>query len=532
MVNPPTGPADPPQRLDLPRLVLAAPTSGAGKTTVATGLMAALRARGLRVSPHKVGPDYIDPSYHALATGRPGRNLDAVLCGPRRLAPLFAHGARGADIAIVEGVMGLFDGVAHPEAGQDADHASTAHVARLLDAPVVLVVDASGASRSIAALVSGFRSFDPRIHLAGVILNRVGTPRHRALLTDALADINMPVFGAVPRDPGVHTPSRHLGLVPAAERRRDALNAVERLGELITGTCDLDALTRLARAAPPLHTTVWNPHTTLDATAAPVTATTSTAPPPPPGTGQGRPARIAVAGGAAFTFGYPEHVELLAAAGAEVLTVDPLRDETLPAGTDALIIGGGFPEEHAGALSANAPLRTRIAAFAAAGHPVSAECAGLLYLARTLQDAPMCGVLAIDAVMGPRLTLGYRTAIAATTSPLAAAGTVLGAHEFHRTTLLPAPPGAPPAAWQLPAATDDIPTRRGGAPASCWRAEGFVHLRVHASYLHLHWAGQPDIARRLLRAAHDARRGAPRPAPRSPAGGTPARTGGAHRGAA
>ncbi len=524
MVSTPTAPADPPtsQHLHLPRLVLAAPTSGAGKTTVATGLMAALRARGLRVSPHKVGPDYIDPSYHALATGRPGRNLDAVLCGPDRLAPLFAHGAQGADIAVVEGVMGLFDGVAHPEAGQDADHASTAHIARLLGAPVVLVVDASGAARSIAALVAGFRSFDPRVHLAGVILNRVGTARHRALLTDALAEIAVPVFGAVPRDPGVHTPSRHLGLVPAAERRRDALDAVERLGALITATCDLDALTRLARATPPLHTTAWNPHTAL-------TSTTATADAPPQsGPGQGRPARIAVAGGAAFTFGYPEHVELLTAAGAEVLTVDPLRDETLPAGTDALIIGGGFPEEHAGALGANAPLRARIAAFAAAGHPVAAECAGLLYLARTLQDAPMCGVLDIDAVMGPRLTLGYRTAIAATTSPLAAAGTVLGAHEFHRTTLLPAPPGAPPPAWHLPAATDDIPTRRGGAPASCWRAEGFVHLRVHASYLHLHWAGQPDIARRLLRAAHDARRDAPRPR----ADGTPARTGGAHRGAA
>ncbi|MCL9797841.1 cobyrinate a,c-diamide synthase, partial [Frankia sp. AgKG'84/4] len=289
MVSPPTSPTGRSQRLELPRLVLAAPTSGAGKTTVATGLMAALRARGLRVSPHKVGPDYIDPSYHALATGRPGRNLDAVLCGPDRLAPLFAHGARGADIAVVEGVMGLFDGVAHPEPGQDADHASTAHIARLLHAPVVLVVDASGASRSIAALVTGFRSFDPRVHLAGVILNRVATPRHRALLTDALTDIAMPVFGAVPRDPGVHTPSRHLGLVPAAERRRDALDAVDRLGELITGTCDLDALIRLARAAPALRSTVWNPHTALtptsppntDVDVTPQTAPVSAAPPTP-----------------------------------------------------------------------------------------------------------------------------------------------------------------------------------------------------------------------------------------------------------
>ncbi|WP_261576473.1 cobyrinate a,c-diamide synthase, partial [Frankia gtarii] len=261
--------------LDLPRLVLAAPTSGAGKTTVTTGLMAALRARGLRVSPHKVGPDYIDPGYHALATGRPGRNLDAVLCGAARLAPLFAHGARGADVAVVEGVMGLFDGVARPQPGEAADHACTAHVARLLDAPVILVVDVSGAARSIAALVAGFRAFDRRIHLAGVILNRVGSPRHRELLTEALADIGMAVFGAVPREQAVHTPSRHLGLVPAAERRPAAVDAVDRLGALIAASCDLDGLLRVARAAPPLRTDTWNPTAALAATAE--TAGTGTA---------------------------------------------------------------------------------------------------------------------------------------------------------------------------------------------------------------------------------------------------------------
>ncbi|WP_101833640.1 cobyrinate a,c-diamide synthase, partial [Frankia canadensis] len=245
--------------LALPRLVLAAPSSGAGKTTVTTGLMAALRARGLRVSPHKVGPDYIDPSYHALACGRPGRNLDAVLCGAHRLPGLFAHGAHGADLAVVEGVMGLFDGVARPAPGQDGDHASTAHVARLLDAPVVLVVDVSGAARSLAALVSGFRAFDPRLRLAGVILNRVGSDRHRDLLTDALDAIAVPVLGAVPRDTAVHTPSRHLGLVPAAERRPAAVDAVDRLGALVAATCDLDALLRVARAAPPLRVTPWDP---------------------------------------------------------------------------------------------------------------------------------------------------------------------------------------------------------------------------------------------------------------------------------
>ncbi len=196
------------------RLVVAAPASGHGKTTVATGLMAALRERGLTVSGHKVGPDYIDPGYHSLATGRPGRNLDPVLCGADRIAPLFAHGAAGAGIAVIEGVMGLFDGRGSTAEG------STAHVARLLGAPVVLVVDAAAQGRSVAALVSGFAAYDPQVRLAGVILNRVGSARHEEILRDALAGIGMPVVGALRRDDAVAVPSRHLGLVPVAERRR------------------------------------------------------------------------------------------------------------------------------------------------------------------------------------------------------------------------------------------------------------------------------------------------------------------------
>ncbi|WP_462187361.1 cobyrinate a,c-diamide synthase, partial [Frankia sp. CcWB2] len=415
-----------------------------------------------------------------------------------------------------------------------------AHVARLLDAPVVLVVDVSGAARSIAALVAGFRGFDRRIRLAGVILNRVGSPRHRDLLTEALDDIAVPVLGAVPREQAVHTPSRHLGLVPAAERRPAAVAAVDRLGALVGSACDLDALLRVARTAPPLRVARWDPATVLAAAGpadpaaiAPVAVTT--ADPAVPAVPD-RPPRVAVAGGAAFTFGYPEHIELLTAAGADVVPVDPLRDETLPPGTDALIIGGGFPEEHVAALADNARLRAEVAAFAARGGPVAAECAGLLYLARTLDGAPMCGVLDVEAVMGPRLTLGYRSAIAAADSPLAAAGTTVHAHEFHRTVLLPPPgrspsdprspsparggaAGGPPgpsgvAAWWLPIpGTAPRPApgrvagggRRGGEQAaSPWMSEGFVHRRVHASYLHLHWAGRPGAATRLLAAARAA----------------------------
>ena len=227
----------------VPRLVIAAPASGHGKTTVATGLMAALAARGLAVSGHKVGPDYIDPGYHALATGRPGRNLDPVLCGEELIGPLFAHGAAGAGIAVVEGVMGLFDGRGSGPAG------STAHVAGLLGAPVVLVVDASAQGRSVAALVSGFAGYDPGVKLRGVILNRVGSARHEEILRDALAGIGMPVLGVLGRDDAVAAPSRHLGLVPAAEREGPARQAVARLATLVAKSVDLDAVVALAASA-------------------------------------------------------------------------------------------------------------------------------------------------------------------------------------------------------------------------------------------------------------------------------------------
>jgi cobyrinic acid a,c-diamide synthase len=232
------------------RLVIAAPASGCGKTTVACGLMAALRGRGLVVSGHKVGPDYIDPGYHALATGRPPRNLDPFLSGEDLIAPMFRHGAAGAQIAVIEGVMGLFDGV-DPAAVPDRepDFGSTAHVARLLGAPVVLVVDAARAGRSVAALAAGFAAFDPRTPVHGVILNRVASDRHERLLREALAASGIAVYGVIRRTDGIVTPSRHLGLIPAAERPAVAGQAITRLGELIAASCDLDALLALARSA-------------------------------------------------------------------------------------------------------------------------------------------------------------------------------------------------------------------------------------------------------------------------------------------
>ncbi|MBT2366761.1 cobyrinate a,c-diamide synthase [Streptomyces sp. ISL-10] len=468
------------------RLVIAAPSSGAGKTTVATGLMAAFAGRGLAVSPHKVGPDYIDPGYHALATGRPGRNLDAYLCGTELIAPLFAHGARGCELALVEGVMGLYDGAA----GQ-GELASTAQVAKLLRAPVVLVVDASSQSRSVAALVHGFASWDPGVRIGGVILNKVATDRHERLLREALEESGVPVMGVLRRADVMATPSRHLGLVPVAERQTEALDAVAAMAERVRAGCDLDALLALARSAPALHAEAWDP-----AVVGPPTAGGRDVPTLPRSSARGVPAVppndrptpvVAVAGGAAFTFSYAEHVELLRAAGAEVVTFDPLRDEQLPDGTRGLVIGGGFPEVYAPELSANEPLRKAVAELARSGAPVAAECAGLLYLARSLDGKPMCGVLDADARMTGRLTLGYREAVAVGDSPLAAAGTRLRGHEFHRTVLEPG--AGPTPAWGMVR-----PERR---------VEGFVQQGVHASYLHTHWASRPEVAARFAEACRE-----------------------------
>jgi cobyrinic acid a,c-diamide synthase len=444
-----------------PRLIIAGTRSGDGKTTVATGLMAALRATGLRVSAHKVGPDYIDPGYHAVATGLPGRNLDPFLVGEDLIAPLFRHGRGPADVSVIEGVMGLFDG-----AVGRGDLASTAHVARLLAAPIVLVVSAAGAGRSIAATVHGFASFDPRVQVAGVVLNRVSTPRHEQILREALADLGLPVLGALPAEAELHAPSRHLGLVPAAERAAQVRDWLPRLRELAARHLDLDRLLAIARSAPALTATPWSPGQAV------------VAPAPAPA-----PARVAVAAGRAFTFGYAEHRELLEAAGAEVAEFDPMADEHLPPGSDALIAGGGFPEVYAADLTANAVLRAEVRQRAAEGMPVLAECAGLLWLGADLDGHEQCGVLPARARMTGRLTLGYREAVAVTDSPLAPAGTTIRAHEFHRTVSEPASGQTP--AWRL---ADGL-------------TSGWATGRLLASYLHVHWAGVPGVATRLLGAA-------------------------------
>jgi cobyrinic acid a,c-diamide synthase len=444
----------------LPRLVIAAPSTGQGKTTIAAGLMAALRAAGHEVSGHKAGPDYIDPGYHALATGRTGRNLDPHLTGEQRIVPLLLHGAAGAGIAIIEGVMGLFDG----RLGTDG-FASTAHIAALTATPVVLVLDVARQSRTAAAVAAGLASFDPAVHVAGVVLNRAGSARNDAEITRALDRAGLPVFGTLPRDEAISAPSRHLGLVPAGERAASAA-MIARLGELVARHLDLDALLAVARNAPALDARPWDPRAEVRAA------------------GPSRPV-VAMAGGRAFTFRYAETEELLQAAGCEVVTFDPAADAALPAGTQGVYLGGGFPEVYAAELAANRSLLRDLSCAAAAGIPVVAECAGLLYLARCLDETAMAGIIPAAAAMTGRLTLRYPEATAACDSLLTRAGERVTGHEFHRTATVPAA-GARPA-WDIDGTRD-----------------GFTSATLHASYLHVHWAGHPRLAQRFADAVHAA----------------------------
>lgn len=448
-----------------PAVVIAAPSSGSGKTTVATGLMGALRRAGQRVAPFKVGPDFIDPGYHALATGLPGRNLDPVLVGDSLIGPLYRHGAAGADVAVVEGVMGLFDGRIDP-AWAGAARGSTAHVAGLLGAPVVLVVDARGQSHSIAALLHGFSTFDETVRIAGVILNRVGSPRHEEVLRQACDQAGVHVFGAIPRADELSVPSRHLGLVTAVEHGALARRAVEAMTELVARHVDTGAVLAAARSHVP--DAPWDP-----AVAEPVTGGVV----------------VAVAAGRAFSFGYPEHIELLTASGAEVVEFDPLLDP-LPSAVDALVLPGGFPEQFTAELSANDVVRGQISALAAAGAPVHAECAGLVYLVDDLDGTPMCGVLSGTARFTDKLTIGYRDAVATSDSSVHPNGARVVGHEFHRTKVTFARDYDP--AWVF---------RTGGQARGATATDGAVHAGVHAAYLHTHAAAHPLAVTRFVAAA-------------------------------
>src|SRR5262245_56886594 len=436
-----------------PRLVVAGTHSGVGKTTVATGLVAALRASGHRPATAKVGPDFIDPGYHALASGRPPRNLDAWLCGEGAIVPLAARAGAGADVLVVEGVMGLFDGAA------DGRASSTADVARLLTAPVVLVVDAGAMAGSVTAVVHGFATLDPRVGVAGVILNRVGSDGHETQLREALEPVGLPVLGALHRDDRLTWRDRHLGLVPVAERPGEVRRSLDALGAAVAERVDLPAVMALAATARPL------------AAVAPV-------PLPPPGP----PVRVAVAGGAAFTFTYADTVDALMAGGAEVVPFDPRRDAELPADIDGLVVGGGFPETFAAELAANRPLLDDAASRIRDGLATWAECGGLLWLSRELDGHAMVGLIPAIGRMTDRLTLGYRTATTTTASPLGPEGTEFRGHEFHYSRLYPG------------GGALHLEARFGHGP------EGYATPRLLATYVHHHPGGDPSAVAAFLAA--------------------------------
>lgn len=444
-------------------LVIAAPASGCGKTTVTLALLAALRRRDLTVAPFKVGPDFIDPGHHAAVCGRPSRNLDGWMCGEGGVRETFARGCRGAEVAVVEGVMGLFDG-----ASGNNDVGSTAEIARWLDGRILLVVDARSQARSAAVLVQGFSRFDPRLEFAGVIFNRVGSARHAQLLRDALASVPglPPLLGCLPRDEELALRERHLGLVTAGEAALDDA-FYDRLAGWLERHVDVEALL----LPPPLQK---GGRGGFDPSEIPLN------PPLPKGEAKPR-VRIAVARDEAFCFCYPENLELLTAAGAEIVPFSPLGDRSLPADIDGLYLPGGYPELHAERLAQNVSLLREIREAATAGLPVYAECGGFMLLAESIDERPMAGVFPARALMlTKRKALGYRQVTLTADSPLGPAGTVARGHEFHYSET------------EIPEEVERC-YRLCNPGGEDLGPEGYRVHNVLASYVHLHFGSNPQV---------------------------------------
>jgi len=427
-------------------IVVAGTHSGVGKTSITLGLIGALRRRGLTVQPFKVGPDFIDPLHHSHASGRPPRNLDGWMLSPDQNLQRYARATADADVAVIEGVMGLFDG-----SEGKSDRGSTAEMAKLLDLPVLLVIDASAMARSAAALIHGYCSFDPDLRVAGVILNNVGSDAHADMIRDAVAG-SAPIIGALPRQRDLAVPERHLGLHLPHEARVDY---VTQLADLIVEGLDLDALlanSRTERRSAPIETSQPAPR-----------------------------ARLAVGRDEAFCFYYTDNLELLEQAGAALIPFSPIGDR-LPDDVDGIYLGGGYPELHPQALAENTATRGAIREFAAGGGPIYAECGGLMYLAQTLEldgvSYPMCGVLPFSTRMPAGLTLSYIEVT--TTQGLFGSGQTARGHLFHQSAIVGQPNGR--RCYQ-------ITTSRGDKVE-----EGYATRNVLASYAHLHFASNPAIA--------------------------------------
>lgn len=455
--------------LTLPRIVLAGVSSGAGKTTITTAFIAHIRARGITVQPFKVGPDYIDPSHLALAAARPCYNLDTWMMPPGRMLDVFCRGAASAEIAVIEGMMGLYDGQS-----STSEVGSTAEVARILQAPVVLVIDAGAMARSAAAVVLGFQQLDPEVRIAGVIANRVGGAGHARLLQEAIeAETGIPFLGYVRHSPDALVPERHLGLVPAAERTVST-QQLTKLGEQFGQTCDSEKLFALARQAPPIEPGSEELFSSQETT--------------------GQHVRIAIAQDEAFNFYYPDTLDLLRLAGAELVPFSPLHHTVLPGHISGIYIGGGFPEEYAHGLSTNERMRAALARLVGKGMPCYAECGGLMYLCQSIRHAsgeelPMVGVIARQSVMSSDpggLVIGYREATALRDTLLMRQGEVVRGHEFHY-SCLNVPLARAEAAYEF--------TAHG-------QVEGFARGNLLATYMHLSFSGFPLAAQRFVAAAH------------------------------
>ncbi|MCY4579898.1 MAG: cobyrinate a,c-diamide synthase [Chloroflexi bacterium] len=447
-----------------PAVVLAGTRSGVGKTTIATGIMGALARRGLRVQPFKCGPDYIDPSYHLMACGVPSRNLDTWLLSHDTVLEFYGRAAQPANVAVVEGVMGLYDGHANL-----TEQGSTAEVAKLLRTPVVLIASAARVARSVAAEVLGFQKFDPSVNIAGVVLNGVGSPRHLEFCKPPIEDATgLPVLGYMPRRDDLRVPERHLGLIPTVEGVV-VEEWFDKLTAQVEETIDLDRLLEVATQA---HTPIVEPSIF-----------------PAQSQSQPRRARIAVAQDKAFNFYYQDSLDLLEAWGAEIVPFSPLYDEVLPSEVGGVYIGGGFPELFARELSANSSMKRSISDAHAAGRKIYAECGGLMYLGETLTDFDgeahaMVGLIPAKSSMSKgRLTLGYREVEALAEGALLSKGERVRGHEFHWSVA-----DSPASAEQ---ATYTVCSQDG-------RIEGFRDGSLWASYIHVHMGSRPGMARRFV----------------------------------
>ena len=453
-------------------LVVAGTRSGCGKTSVALGLMRAFARRGLRVQAFKAGPDFIDPGHHGLATGRASHNLDDWMCGAQGVREIFERYAADADVVVVEGVMGLFDGFSATD-----DAGSTARLAKLLGLPTLLVVDAASMARSAAAVVSGFLRFDPQLRFCGVALNNAGSDSHAALLAEVMAGNlpDVPLWGILPRQGTIAMPSRHLGLF-TTDTDADALSRLDALADWIEAHIDLP---RLLAALPPLNRGSGGavlPRRGSPEGAEPLLAA------------GGPNTTIGVARDAAFCFYYAENLRLLEAAGARLVAFSPLTDAALPEGIGGLYLGGGYPELFAAQLAGNAAMRRAIREFCLSGRPVLAECGGFMYLMEGLTDAEgneqaMAGVFPLHAVMGARFAaLGYREVTTRAATPLGPAGTTLRGHEFHYSRLTGEASGV--------AAVYAMTGRKGPLDAQ----EGYLCGNTLGSYVHLHFGSNPQAA--------------------------------------